>query len=116
FGRGREHSMTRIHWLRMTRQNWLDWRAESKKKAGHYLENRIVYCADCEAPRTPAPNAGVLSCSARGSWHWVHVSLASLPPTKNCDETAVQARRRVIERSVERLRTEVFFSPGVSLV
>ena len=107
--------MTRIHWLRMTRQNWLDWRAESKKKPVHYLENRIVYCADCEARRTLASNAGVLSCSACGSGQWVHMSLASLPPTKTYDETAVQARR-VVERSVERLRTEVFFSPGVSLV
>lgn len=106
--------MTRVHWLKMTRKNWLEWRAESKQPA-HYLEHRIVYCADCETRRSLTSNSGVLSCSVCGSEHWMHLSLANLPPAKTYDEGAIKARR-VVDRTVERLTKEVFFSPGVSLV
>jgi hypothetical protein len=107
--------MTRVHWLKMTRKNWLEWRAESKDKPARYLEDRIVYCADCETRRCLTSNSGVLACSVCGSEHWTHLSPANLPPAKTYDEGMIQARRTV-DRTVERLRKEVFFSPGVSLV
>ena len=107
--------MTRVHWLKMTRKNWLEWRAESKDKPARYLEHRIVYCADCETRRNLANNSGVLACSVCGSEHWMHLSPVNLPPAKTYDEEAIRAQR-VVERTVERLAKEVFFSPGVSPV
>ena len=108
--------MTRVHWLKMTRKNWLEWRDESKKKpAAHYLEHRIVYCADCENRRTLASHLGVLACSVCGSEHWMHLSVPNLPATRTYDEGAIR-KRRIVERTVQRLENEIFFSPGVSLV
>ena len=107
--------MTRVHWLKMTRKNWLEWRAESKKKPARYLEHRIVYCADCETRRCLTSDSGVLACSVCGSEHWTHLSLANLPAPRTYDEEAIRAERTV-ERTVERLSGEVFFSPSVSLV
>jgi hypothetical protein len=99
----------------MTRKNWLEWRAESKQKTPRYLEHRIVYCADCETRRSLASNSGVLACSVCGSEHWMHLSVSNLPPATTYDEGAIRARRK-IDRTVERLKREVFFSPDVSLV
>jgi hypothetical protein len=99
----------------MTRKNWLEWRAESKEKRPRYLEHRIVYCADCETRRSLGNNSGVLACSVCGSEHWMHLSLPNLPPTRTYDEGALRARG-LVDRTVERLKKEVFFSPGVSLV
>lgn len=107
--------MTRVHWLKMTRKNWLEWRAESKDKPARYLEHRIVYCADCETRRSLASDSGVLACSVCGSEHWMHLSQPNLPQARTYDEGAIRARR-VVECTVERLAKEVFFSPGVSLV
>ena len=107
--------MTRVHWLKMTRKNWLAWRAESKEKRPRYLEHRLVYCADCETRRSLANNSGVLACSVCGSEHWTHLSLSNLPPTRIHDEGAIR-ERTTIDRTVERLKTEIFFSQGVSLV
>ncbi len=66
--------MTRVHWLKMTRKNWLEWRAESKEKTPRYLEHRIVYCADCETRRNLTNSSGVLACSVCGSEQWMHLS------------------------------------------
>jgi hypothetical protein len=107
--------MTRVHWLKMTRKNWLEWRAESKDKPARYLEDRIVYCADCETRRSLTSNSGVLACSVCGSEHWMHLSVPNLPSTRTYNEGAIR-ERRIVERTVERLEKEVFFSPGVSLV
>jgi len=107
--------MTRIHWLKMTRKNWLEWRAESQEGPARYLEHRIVYCADCETRRSLTSNSGALACSVCGSEHWTHLSVTNLPPTRNYDEGAIRARR-MVDRTMERLEKEVFFSPGVSLV
>jgi hypothetical protein len=107
--------MTRVHWLKMTRKNWLEWRAESKEKPGRYLEDRIVYCADCETRRSLTSNSGALACSACGSEHWMHLSVPNLPPTRTYNEGAIR-ERRIVERTVQRLEKEVFFSPSVSLV
>ena len=75
--------MTRVHWLKMTRKNWLEWRAESKEKTPRYLEHRIVYCADCETRRNLTTNSGVLACSVCGSEHWMHLS--PVQPAANQD-------------------------------
>jgi ribosomal protein L37AE/L43A len=99
----------------MTRKNWLAWRAGSKRKPAHYLEHRTVYCADCEERRSLASQSGVLACSACGSQQWVHVSPPYLPSAKTYDEATTRAQR-VVERNIERLKKEVFFSPEVSLV
>jgi hypothetical protein len=107
--------MTRVHWLKMTRKNWLDWRAESMSQPSRYLEDRIVYCADCETRRSLTSNSGVLACSACGSEYWMHLSPANLPAAKPYDEGAI-LERRAVDRTMERLTQEVFFSPGVSLV
>ena len=107
--------MTRVHWLKMTRRNWLDWRAESTRKPVRYLEHRIVYCGDCETRRSLTANSGVLACSVCSSEHWTHLLVPNLPPARNYDEGAIRARRTV-DRTVERLEKEVFFSTGVSLV
>jgi hypothetical protein len=107
--------MTRVHWLKMTRKNWLEWRAESKDKPARYLEDRIVYCADCETRRSLTSNSGVLVCSVCSSEHWMHLAVPNLPPTQTYDEGAIRARR-MVDKTVERLEKEVFFSPGVSLV
>ncbi|MCI0620673.1 MAG: hypothetical protein L0387_03225 [Acidobacteria bacterium] len=107
--------MTRVHWLRTTRKNWLEWRAESKTKPARYLENRIVFCADCETRRSLGYGSGALACSVCGSEHWMHLQSAKLPPPKPYDQSAVQGRR-VEERSVERLTKEAFFAPTVSLI
>jgi hypothetical protein len=107
--------MTRVHWLKMTRKNWLEWRAESKVKPAHYLEDRIIYCADCETRRSLASNSGILACSICGSEYWTHLSPVNLPLAKPYDEGVIRTGLTV-DRTVERLRKEVFFSTDASLV
>jgi hypothetical protein len=99
----------------MTRKNWLEWRAESKKKPARYLEHRIVYCADCETRRSLSSNSGALACSVCGSQHWMYLSVPHLPPTRTYNERAMR-ERRIVERTMEGLKREMFFSPDVSLV
>jgi len=72
--------MTRIHWIQMTRMNWLEWRAESNRKPARYLEHRIVYCADCETRRALSSLSGILACSVCGSQQWMHLSTPKPSP------------------------------------
>lgn len=92
--------MTRVHWLKMARMNWLEWRAESKNRPVCYLEHRIVYCADCETRRSLVSSSGVLICSVCGSGNWMYLSQAKLPAAEAVHKRTVQTRRAV-EGTVE---------------
>lgn len=107
--------MTRINWIKTIGTNWLNWRRESRKDRGRYLEGRLVYCADCEGNRKLTYSSGNLACSVCGSEQWMFVSAGIISKFKDYDERAVEAQLTV-ERSVRCLQKEAFFAPNAALV
>ena len=94
--------MTRVHWLKMTRKNWLEWRAESKNKPARYLEHRIVYCADCESRRNLTNSSGVLACSVCGSEHWMFIGV-SLAARLSAHNQSSASECLAVDRYIARL-------------
>jgi hypothetical protein len=76
------------------------------------LENRIVFCADCEANRllTVASSASLI-CSSCGSKNWMHRSAPVVAHFKDYDEQNAQ-ERVAIDRYLNVLEKEIFFSPA----
>ena len=107
--------MTRVNWIKTIGTNWLRWHRESRKKRERYLEDRLVYCADCEGNRRLMFLSGNLACSACGSGQWMFVSAGIVSKFKDYDEKAVEAQLAVA-RSVRRPQKEAFFSPNAALV
>jgi hypothetical protein len=104
--------MTRIHWLRMTRKNWLEWRTETQTKSMRYLENRIVYCSDCDACRSLTFHSGSPACSSCGSENWTYIGSSVTFQFRHYDDPEAKAKT-LVDRTVGNLQTEVFFAPGV---
>ena len=94
----------------MTRKDWL--------RSGHvllrpkrFLENRLVYCADCDATRPLAvSSSGSLICSSCGSEQWMHISIPLIVHFREYDEQEV-LERIAIDRYIDKLEKEEFFTP-----
>jgi cytoskeletal protein CcmA (bactofilin family) len=57
----------------LTRRNW---EASSHQSFGRLLENRIVFCADCDANQIlTVSSSGSLICSSCGSENWMHLPI-----------------------------------------
>jgi hypothetical protein len=106
--------VTRVNWIKTIGTSWLTRHNDSRRKRGRYLEDRLVYCADCEGNRKLTFVSGNLACSACGSEQWMFVS-GIVTRFKDYDEEAVEAQQRV-ERSIKRLQNEVFFAPNAAPV
>ena len=107
--------MTRFSWLRMIRRS-IVWQNGSPNRRTHYLERRIVFCADCESPRALTFSSGSLACSSCGSGNWMH------PPSNvtvrfrqypNAEPGAATRRQQTACRTS---KSKDFFAPEVALV
>jgi hypothetical protein len=75
------------------------------------LENRIVFCVDCEANRllTVSSSANLI-CSSCGSKNWMHRSTPLVAHFKEYNEQNAQEGLE-IDRYLNGLEKEIFFSP-----
>jgi hypothetical protein len=100
----------------MTRKNWLKLGKAPKIQVKRSLENRIVFCTNCDANRTlSASSSGNLSCSSCGSENWMYLSAPIIANFKEYDEQKIQ-ERIAIDRYLGMLEREVFFAPNTALV
>ena len=106
--------MTRFSWLRMTRGS-IVWQSGSRGERTHYLERRIVFCADCESPRALTFGSGALACSSCGSGNWMHPPSNLTTRVHEYRDSEPEATTPT-ERSVGRPKAEVFVPAEVALV
>ena len=77
----------------MTRKFWLKLGKAPQIHVRRALDNRIVFCANCEANRTlGVSSSGNLSCSSCGSENWMYLSAPIIANFKEYDERKVQER------------------------
>jgi hypothetical protein len=101
----------------MTKQFWLKLGKAPQIHVRRALDNRIVFCANCEGNQTlGVSSSGNLSCSSCGSENWMHLSAPIIANFRKYDERKVQ-ERIAVDRYMDTLRHEVFFtSNGAALV
>jgi hypothetical protein len=107
--------MTRFSWLRMTRRSTV-WQNESRNRRTHYLERRIVFCADCESPRALTFDSGSLACSSCGSGNWMHPpsnGTMRFPQYPDAEPGVTISVQHPVGRPS---KAEDFFAPEVALV
>ena len=74
------------------------------------MENRVVFCADCETNRLLAVcPSGNLICSSCGSKNWMHRSAPLSAHFKEYNDQEAQ-ERLAVDRYINLLEKEVFFS------
>jgi hypothetical protein len=99
----------------MTKQFWLD-RKSRQSQVRRALDNRTVFCANCEANRTlGVSSAGNLSCSSCGSENWMHHSAPIVGNFREYDERKAQ-ERIAVDKYMETLKREVFFTSNGALI
>jgi hypothetical protein len=112
-GRGNEDKLRTII---MTRKFWLKLGKAPQLHVRRALDNRIVFCANCEANRTlGVSSSGNLSCSSCGSENWMYLSAPIIANFREYDERKVQ-ERIAVDRYMDKLEREVFFTPNGALV
>jgi len=100
----------------MTRKNWLKLGKAPKIQVKRSLENRIIFCTNCDANRTlSVSSSGNLSCSSCGSENWMYLSAPIIANFKEYDEQKIQ-ERIALDRYLDKLEREVFFTPNTALV
>jgi len=100
----------------MTRKFWLKLDKGPQLQVRRGLDNRIVLCANCEANRTlGVSSSGKLSCSTCGSENWMYLSAPIVANFKEYDERKVQ-QRIAVDKYMDKLEREVFFTPNGALV
>jgi hypothetical protein len=95
---------------RITDYNSKSTNVRSRKSRSYHpkrlLENRIVFCADCDANRTLAVTpVGDLICSSCGSGNWMHRSPPLISNFRDYDEMSAQ-ECLAINRYLSRLEAE----------
>jgi hypothetical protein len=107
--------MRRAEWLKVSSSE--DTMINLKTiKVKRSMENRIVLCANCDANRTLAvSSSGNLICSSCSSQNWIYVSAPIIARFKKYDERTIQ-ERVTVDRYIETLEKEVFFTPNAALV
>jgi hypothetical protein len=100
----------------MTRKNWLKLGKAPKIQVKRSLENRIIFCTNCDANRTlSVSSSGNLSCCNCGSENWMYLSAPIIANFKEYDEQKIQ-ERIALDRYLGKLETEIFFTPNSALV
>jgi hypothetical protein len=100
----------------MTLKSWRNLGKASEHIVKRSLDNRIVFCANCEANRLLAVNStGTLTCSSCGSESWMYLSAPIVANFKEYDEKKVQ-ERITVDRYVHKLDQEIIFTPDGALV
>jgi hypothetical protein len=80
------------------------------------LENRLVFCVDCEANQALwLSSSGSLVCGRCGSSHWMFISVPILARFKEYNEPAV-LERRAVDRYIRHLEKQETFSSKAELV
>jgi ribosomal protein L33 len=99
----------------MAKQFWLK-RKTPQIQVRRALDNRIVFCANCEANRTlGVSSAGNLSCSSCSSENWMYLSAPIITNFKEYNERKVQ-ERIAVDKYIQTLKREVFFTPNGAMV
>ena len=100
----------------MTRNRWIKLEKARQLGVKRALENRIVFCANCDSNRTlSVTSSGNLVCSSCGSKNWMHVTTPIVVNFKEYDEKKVQ-ERIAVDKYLDKLEREVFFTPNSVLV
>ncbi|MEW5974523.1 MAG: hypothetical protein AB1898_01835 [Acidobacteriota bacterium] len=100
----------------MKRKSWLKLGGASEGSVKRLMEDRIVFCANCEANRTlSVSSSGTLACSACCSENWMHLAAPIVSKFREYDEQRVR-ERIAIDRYLDKLEKEVFFTPNSALV
>src|SRR5262245_49556371 len=100
----------------MTRKFWLRIGKAQQVGVKRGLDNRIVFCANCDKNRTLAvTSAGSLTCSSCGSENWMYLSTPLMAHFKDYDEKKVQ-ERRAVDKYITELERQVFFTSNGALV
>ncbi len=100
----------------MTLKSWRNLGKASQHNVKRSLDNRIVFCANCEANRILAVNStGTLTCSSCGSESWMYLSAPLTANFKEYDEKKVQ-EKIIVDRYVHKLEHEIFFTSNGALV
>jgi hypothetical protein len=100
----------------MKTQFWLKRERAPQHHVRRGLNNRIVFCANCEANRTlGVSSAGNLSCSSCGSENWTYLYAPIIANFREYDEKKVQ-ECITVDRYLETLKQEVFFTSNATLL
>jgi hypothetical protein len=100
----------------MKRKNWLKRGRCEEVGVKRTLENRIVFCANCDANRTlSVSSSGILTCSSCSSENWMYLSAPLIANFREYDERKVQ-ERIAVDRYVDKLEREAFFTPNNAFV
>ena len=100
----------------MTLKSWRDLGKASQHIVKRSLDNRIVFCANCEANRILAVNSsGTLTCSSCGSESWMYLSAPLTANFREYDEKKAQ-EEIAVNRYLQKLEHENFFTPDGALV
>lgn len=100
----------------MTKRFWIKTGKAPKLNVKRALDNRIVFCANCDANRTlSVSSVGNLSCSSCGSENWMHSSAPILANFRDYDEKKIQ-EKIAIDKYIEKLESEVFFTSNGAFV
>jgi hypothetical protein len=100
----------------MTRKFWLKLGKAPQISVKRTLENRIVFCANCDANRTlSVQSSGILSCSSCGSENWMYLSAPIVANFRDYDEKKIQ-ERIAVDKYMDKLEREVFFTPNGALI
>jgi hypothetical protein len=100
----------------MKRKNWLKLGRSTEVGVKRTLENRIVFCANCDANRTlSVSSSGNLTCSSCSSENWMYLSVPLIANFREYDEKKVQ-ERIAVDRYIDRLEREAFFTPNNAFV
>jgi hypothetical protein len=105
--------MRRADWLKAGSATTINLKTLRVERS---MKNRMVSCANCDATRTLAvSSSGNLICSTCGSQNWIHASAPVIARFKKYDERKIRDCITV-DRYIENLEREVFFTPNAALV
>src|SRR5262249_31923743 len=97
----------------MKKQFWLKRGKAAQIPVRRGLDNRTVFCANCEVNRTLGiSSAGYLSCSSCGSGNWMYL----FAPVIREDDEREEQECIAIDKYIQTLKHEVFFTSNGTLV
>ena len=96
----------------MTLKSWRNLGKNFQPAVKRLLDNRIVFCANCEANRILTVNSsGTLTCSSCGSESWMYLSAPIVANFREYNEKKVQ-EKITVDRYLHKFEQEVFFTPN----
>ncbi|MFN8007100.1 MAG: hypothetical protein U0V70_08795 [Terriglobia bacterium] len=96
----------------MTIKSWRNLSKDFQPGVKRSLDNRIVFCANCEANRSLTVNStGTLTCSSCGSESWMYISAPLTANFKEYNEKKAQ-EQIAVDRYLHKLEHDTFFTPN----